>query len=259
MTQIYNIVVAKYLLQIVHNDSVVIFVDFHSGNTVLKDLWNVLFEEAMHIRSPVPRLYFDTLVMVNSGYEGHLNHFRLPTLPFISEFTEFLANKFEICRQRELNCLNMNILIILRQDTRNKDGTLTVTERKFYKERHMISQLKKDFPKYNIRGVRLESFPIRTQFSFISQTDFLIGIHGAGLTYTLFLPEHAGVLELFPSYRDTGNTHYRTISKWRNLFYRAWQNFNLKNEFPNFETHIPVRIIKYYIMEYIEIKCKTVQ
>ncbi|XP_048755573.2 EGF domain-specific O-linked N-acetylglucosamine transferase-like [Ostrea edulis] len=259
MTQIYNIVVAKHLLQITYNDSVIIFVDVHNEKTMLQELWNSLFKDAIHTRKPMPRLYFDTLVMINSGYEGHLSHLRLPNLPFISEFTEFFTRKFEICRRRELNCLNINILIILRQDTRNENDTLLVTERKFHNERQMLSQLRKEFPKYNIRGVRLDSFPIRTQFSFISQTDFLIGMHGAGLTYTLFLPEHAGVLELFPSYRDTGNTHYRTISKWRNLFYRAWQNFNLKNEFPNFETRFSARTIGYYIMEYINAKCKTVQ
>ncbi|XP_061185499.1 EGF domain-specific O-linked N-acetylglucosamine transferase-like [Saccostrea echinata] len=257
MTLIYNIVVAKILLHVTHNITVVIFVDTHQEKTILQELWETLFQEVVHIKKATATLHFGTLIMVNSGYDGYLSHFQLPRLPFISEFTQFVANKFRICNNKKLNCSSINILIILRQDGRNEDGSVKVTERKFYNERKLLSEIKKSLPAHRVRGVRLESFPIRTQFSFISQTDFLVGMHGAGMTYALFLPEHAGVLELFNANRDTGNLNYRTISKWRKLFYRAWQNYRVEDEFPNFETRFHARIIKYYFLEYIRFKCKN--
>ncbi|XP_062585351.1 EGF domain-specific O-linked N-acetylglucosamine transferase-like [Saccostrea cucullata] len=258
MTLIYNMVVAKFLLRITHSTTVVIFVDAYDEKTVLRELWDTLFQEIVHIKKVSNALHFRTLIMVNSGYEGYLSHFRLPRLPLVSEFTQFVANKFEICNKRELNCSSINILIILRQDDRNQNDSIKVIERKFYNEDRMLSEIKRSLPEHTVRGVRLESFPIKTQFSFIAKTDFLIGIHGAGMTYALFLPEHAGVLELFNANRDTGNLHYRTISKWRNLFYRAWQNYRMKDEFPNFRTRFHARTIKYYVMEYIRFKCKSI-
>lgn len=258
MTQMYNIVIAKLLLGISPNRSVVgIFADDYGSHTILQELWDSFFQETLPLSGESHRkFHFDKLIMINSGYEGYLNHHRLSKLPFVGEFKQYFKSLFGACSQRKLDCSSINIRVILRQDGMYRNGTIKVTERKFYNERNLLKEIQKSFPSHSVKGLRLENYPMKTQLLFISKTDFLIGVHGAGMTFALFLPEHAGVLELFPLYRDTGNVHYRTISKWRNLHYRAWQNFKTENEFPNFQTHFPVRVIAYYIQEFLNSRCK---
>lgn len=258
MTQMYNVVVAKLLLGISPNKSIVgLFADEYGSRTILQDLWDSLFQETLSLTGESHRKFrFDKLIMINSGYEGYLNHHRLPELPFVAEFKQYVTSLFGTCSLRKLDCSSINIRVILRQDGTYSNGTIKVTERKFYNERKLLEQIQNSFPSHSVKGLRLENYPMKTQFLFISKTDFLIGVHGAGMTFAIFLPEHSGVLELFPIYRDTGNVHYRTISKWRNLHYRAWQNFKTANEFPNFQTQFPVRVIVYYIQEFLNSRCK---
>lgn len=258
MTQMYNIVIAKLLLGISPNKSIVgIFADEYGSRTILKELWDSLFQETLSLTGESHRkFHFDKLIMINSGYEGYLSHHRLSRLPFVGEFKQYFTSMFGTCGQRRLDCSSINIRVILRQDGTYSNGTIKVTERKFYNERNLLEEIQKSFPSHSVKGLRLENYPMKTQFLFISKTDFLIGVHGAGMTFALFLPEQSGVLELFPLYRDTGNVHYRTISRWRNLHYRAWQNFKKENEFPNFQTHFPVRVIVYYIQEFLDSRCK---
>ena len=261
MTQVYNVVVAQLLLGLTptckNNRCVGLFMDKHGEHTDLQELWDGLFQEKLY-QGQGQRFHFDTIVLINSGYEGYLNHLRSPELPLIAEFQRYIPNLFGICDQRKLSCSSINIRVILRQDEMLNNGTIRIRERKFYNERKMLEEIQNSLPGHNVRGVRLENYPMKTQLTFISHTDFLVGVHGAGLTFALFLPEHAGVLELFPRYRDTGNVHYRTISKWRNLYYRAWQNYRAENEFPNFHTRFPVKNIVYYIMDYLDAKCKGI-
>ncbi len=49
-------------------------------------------------------------------------------------------------------------------------------------------------------------------------------MHGAALTHILFLPRHAGVIELFPYLPPGEEGHFRTFSKWRGLHYTSWKN-----------------------------------
>jgi len=58
-------------------------------------------------------------------------------------------------------------------------------------------------------------------------TDILIGAHGAGLTHSLWLPEEAAVIELFPS--NFHSSFFRNMAKWRGLAYYAIQNDKPEN------------------------------
>ena len=49
------------------------------------------------------------------------------------------------------------------------------------------------------RRVELSEYSIDEQLQLIATTDVLVGMHGAGLTHAVFLPDWAGVFELWPS------------------------------------------------------------
>ncbi|KAG2383218.1 hypothetical protein C9374_004555 [Naegleria lovaniensis] len=70
--------------------------------------------------------------------------------------------------------------------------------------------------------------PIEEQIRIIhQQTDILIGGHGAGLTHSLWLPEEAVLVELFPS--GFHSSFFRNLAKWRGIQYLAMQNDRPEN------------------------------
>ena len=101
----------------------------------------------------------------------------------------------------------------------------------------MIKALKVKFYQHNVTGVQMDSLDMHKQLSLISKTDILIGMHGAGLTHTLFLPKHAGVIEILPLTFGTG-THFSSIAKWRRLHYAKWRNNKMENEISDYETKV---------------------
>lgn len=96
--------------------------------------------------------------------------------------------------------------------------------------------------KHNVRGVQVDLYSMEQQLRWISDTDILVGMHGAGLTHALFLPKHAGVIEFYPTYWSDTNAHFRSIARWRKLKYMKWQNSDTNNELDNCYTRIPVNI-----------------
>lgn len=66
---------------------------------------------------------------------------------------------------------------------------------------------------------------VRDQLAAIVQTDVLVGMHGAALTYALYLPHHAGVLELWPKQGDMWRCFEHTATM-AGLVYHRWENPN---------------------------------
>jgi len=54
-------------------------------------------------------------------------------------------------------------------------------------------------------------------------------MHGAGLTYAMFMRSTSALIELFPSYWSAGE-HFAAIAKWRQLIYLRWVNNDLTAE-----------------------------
>ncbi|XP_060582274.1 uncharacterized protein LOC132738700, partial [Ruditapes philippinarum] len=71
-------------------------------------------------------------------------------------------------------------------------------------------------------------------------TDILVGMHGAGLTHVLFLPKHAGVVELCPSYWKKDKKHFVTFARWRKIPHLLWYNKDRKREIMRHSTIVDV-------------------
>lgn len=112
------------------------------------------------------------------------------------------------------------------------------------------------FPAYNIRGEQLDLYNVTTQLRIISKTDIFIGMHGAGLAYSMFLPPHSVVIELFPAYYKGMNWHMEFIARRSGHFYRSWRNRNNRLEDVQGQlTKVPPHVVVSLINDAVELVC----
>lgn len=191
------------------------------------------------------------------GYDSPmLNHF-LDSIPLIEQFHNHFLSSYKIKVKPVLNCKKIKILFIWRRDylahPRNPSGKIS---RKIKNEKELLKSVKRKFQDFPISGVQIDLFTLEQQLEMISNTDILIGMHGAGLTHTLFLPQHAGLIELIPNYWSSAMDHFMSIAQWRNLLYERWVNTDPHNEVPDDFTRIPPEVINVLVKSTLrKMKC----
>jgi len=73
---------------------------------------------------------------------------------------------------------------------------------------------------YTVRVARFShGFPFTSQLEIVANTDILAGVHGAGLSHALFLPEWAQVVEL---YNCGDPSCYLDLARLRGVGYHTW-------------------------------------
>nr|CAB3242774.1 glycosyltransferase [Phallusia mammillata] len=93
--------------------------------------------------------------------------------------------------------------------------------RKILNEDELLEVLR-SFPDFQLRveEFKHDDMTFKDQLSVTSNTDILIGIHGAGLTHALFLPNHAVIFELY----DCDAKCFRDLARLRGVRHMTWQN-----------------------------------
>ena len=191
--------------------------------------------------------------------DGGITDFESNHLAYSEEFRSFFLRELNISDSRSLACSCVTITLNLRRDKlfhpRNENG---IIGRKIFNEEEIIADLIKTFPNACIQGVLMDAMPMQNQLEIASSTDVLIGMHGAGMTHTMFLPKHAAVLELFPKDFKVGRPHYicfKKIAQWCGLKYGSWENFDKGNEMPYYYTVLLRDIILEKIKALMNILC----
>ncbi|KAK2163636.1 hypothetical protein LSH36_76g06021 [Paralvinella palmiformis] len=236
----------------------IVLFDAHPQGS-LDSTWHILFNTTRRISVLPKRTLFSNMVWNILGYNSPMLDHYGPGMPLIEEFRNFFLMSFDISGESELNCAELNVLFIWRRDyvahPRNPTGTIS---RKIYNEKELMKSVQEKYPTYRIRGMQIDMFDMRKQLSAIVSTDILIGMHGAGLTHSLFLPAHAAVIEMIPNYWSAAFDHFYAISKWRNLIYKKWSNEDPHNEVPNGYTKIPTGVVHSLLKSVIKEMCHKV-
>ncbi|KAH3892286.1 hypothetical protein DPMN_016401 [Dreissena polymorpha] len=243
MTDFYNVFFLLEVFNIKAEHVSILFLDGHPQGA-LDRTWGVLFNgftRASDIKQPT---VFPYMLWATIGYDSPLNTHELTHVPILGEFRTFFLRKHGIVKNDRLSCDHLTILFIWRRDylahPRNPSGSVS---RKIKNEEELVTAAKRNFSQHLILDVQIDLFDMRDQLKMVSQSDILIGMHGAGLTHTLFLPQHAGLIELYPTYWSQSNVHFKSMAIWRSLHYRSWQNSDTTKETENQYTVVDVNIV----------------
>lgn len=121
----------------------------------------------------------------------------------------------------------MNISDTFEYNAQKDPGTIRITFisrntkfRKILNEDQLISSLKKKSRKFIVTKVDLNHhMAFSDQVNITANTDILIGIHGAGLTHALFLPDYSVLFEIY----NCEDEHcYKDLARLRGVKYLTW-------------------------------------
>lgn len=118
--------------------------------------------------------------------------------PLFIPFTNQILLNYKISHGTSKN----NIVFILRK------GSRSITN---------IDDVKKQFATNQIQYVYMEDHSVYDQINLISKCNILIGVHGQGLTWLVFMKPNSTLIELYPGNSSTDN--YIRFSKLANIRY----------------------------------------
>lgn len=114
--------------------------------------------------------------------------------PLFDDFKKTILNNFDIEYKKNDK---KNITFILRK------GTREITN---------IDYVQDNLQSYNINYVYLENHSVKEQLEIIANTDILIGVHGAGLSWSIFMKKNSTLIEMYP-----GNSNTDNYIRWCNI------------------------------------------
>jgi hypothetical protein len=120
--------------------------------------------------------------------------------PLFDDFKKSILNNFDIEYSKNSS---KKVTFILR------NGTREITN---------IDYVKDKFQSYNINYIYLENHTVKEQLEIIANTDILIGVHGAGLSWCIFMKNNSTLVEMYPGNSNTDN--YIRWCKIANIKYK---------------------------------------
>ena len=253
MTDWYNVFALMQFFNRTQADTDVVLVDGHPRGQ-LDAVWRRLFQNVYRVSALRQRTRFSRLVWATPGYRSPLMSHDALDVPLLEQFRAFfLASHLLDSTPRALDCRRLDILFVWRRDylahPRNPLGRVG---RKVANERQLISHARKLWPWARVHGAQLDAFNMHTQLRLISTADILVGMHGAGLTHTLFLPAHGGLVEIKPPYWQE-HGHFEAIARWRHLHYAVWLNED--EETMDSYSYVPLNMISECLGEIVRKIC----
>ena len=120
--------------------------------------------------------------------------------PLFDDFKKTILNNFDIEYRKNST---KHITFILR------NGTREITN---------IDYVKDNLQSYNINYIYLENHTVKEQLEIIANTDILIGVHGAGLSWCIFMKNGSTLIEMYPG--DSNTDNYIRWCKIANINYK---------------------------------------
>ena len=243
LLDVYDIyLTCNFLNHSTENTSVLLVDARPQGN--LDSLWNI-FRSVERLSSLNSSVTYDVLNWRFNRAQSPLLEYVLTPLPLGKEFRYFVFSSYHLSRVHTRDCGKLNIFFLWRRDyiahPRNPSGKVS---RKIKNENQLLRETSQAFPNHNITGLQLDSLHIRKQIEIISHTDIFIGMHGAGMTFSMFLPDNSAVVEMFPAYYKSPNWHMEYVARRSGHTYIKWKSTDhTLDDMDTESTTVPIDII----------------
>ena len=204
------------------------------GSRTSLDKIFVVFMERVAWKNPYHNLQMLYEVWLDSHPESPYRELwlqRFREVQSISELQEGLLGHAVVCRGHYTsslsNCLgprpprwNEFRRFLLGNPVTISPPTLTFVSREKARIRRLVnreallSELRARLPGVEIREIRMEDLTLSEQIEVARTTRLLVGVHGAGLSYTAFLPPDAGLVEFFPDIYHSFRFTFFNLARW---------------------------------------------
>ena len=204
----------------------VLFVEKYQ-ETPMDLIWKNLFNSTCNITSLPKKTLYNNLILSLSNHDNPMNEFDAPSLPLVEEFRDYILSTYRINGNTySLRCKNLNIVFVWRNHniTYSETCLKKSLSRKTRNVPELVRSLRNRFPNFTVRAMQMEILNFQQQLRLMSKTDILVGMIGAGLIHSLFLPPHAGLIELRPYFWRNKDRYFEAVARWRKLKYIMWQN-----------------------------------
>uniref|UniRef100_A0A3B4CFV1 EGF domain-specific O-linked N-acetylglucosamine transferase n=1 Tax=Pygocentrus nattereri TaxID=42514 RepID=A0A3B4CFV1_PYGNA len=232
-------------------DFVNLYISQHLNNSFSRDINIVMWDTSLYgygdLFSETWRAFSDYDIIHLKTYDSKRVCFRdaffslLPRMRYgLFYNTPLISNchsegMFRAFSQHVLHRLNIT-------QARLKDGRVRVTllarstdYRRILNQQELINALK-TVTLFEVKLVdyKYKDMPFLEQIRVTHNSDIFIGMHGAGLTHLLFLPDWAVIFEL---YNCQDESCYRDLARLRGIHYLTWQRQD--KVFPEDKGHHP--------------------
>uniref|UniRef100_A0AAR2JQ29 EGF domain-specific O-linked N-acetylglucosamine transferase n=1 Tax=Pygocentrus nattereri TaxID=42514 RepID=A0AAR2JQ29_PYGNA len=235
-------------------DFVNLYISQHLNNSFSRDINIVMWDTSLYgygdLFSETWRAFSDYDIIHLKTYDSKRVCFRdaffslLPRMRYgLFYNTPLISNchsegMFRAFSQHVLHRLNIT-------QARLKDGRVRVTllarstdYRRILNQQELINALK-TVTLFEVKLVdyKYKDMPFLEQIRVTHNSDIFIGMHGAGLTHLLFLPDWAVIFELYVIYNCQDESCYRDLARLRGIHYLTWQRQD--KVFPEDKGHHP--------------------
>ncbi|XP_046584235.1 EGF domain-specific O-linked N-acetylglucosamine transferase-like [Haliotis rubra] len=203
-------------------ETTILILDAHPA-TGLDGLWELFFKKVVRVGWLKTTTFLEQFALVPHLKLVPIVRGEKP-VPYIDDFRYDVSYRAGGFQGRRIDCDRIKITLVLRRNyiahSRNFGG---IIGRQFNNSDDLTRSLKSTFPKDLVRAVALETLTVSEQIRLATETDILIGVHGAGLTLTLFQVPGTGLIELFTfDYRLYRNNHMEKLAVLGGRFYSSW-------------------------------------
>ncbi|KAL4237441.1 hypothetical protein ACF0H5_002158 [Mactra antiquata] len=243
MTDWFNTYLVTKVFHLDPKNVTILWIDGHPDGG-LDSVWRTIFGKVVRIGEIREPVKFSNMIWGIVGYDSLIEDHFSQEVPYLEDFRTLFLSSFGVTIDDQLDCDKLNVLLIWRRDyvahPRNPSGSVA---RKIKNEDELFETMTEVFEGHNVKAMQIDLLPMSEQLSITSKTDILIGMHGAGLSHSLFLPRHAGLIEMFPIYHPNQNMHFKAMATWRHLYYSEWSNYDPSNELENYYTIVDVESV----------------
>ncbi|XP_037037948.1 beta-1,2-xylosyltransferase RCN11-like [Bradysia coprophila] len=194
-------------------------------NNPLFTFWSELFPKGVRIirNDPFPRnTCFARSITNMYGMRSHFTEFggyktdTYCSSPILKGFRSWAIEKLQIDGTVPVKRLTL-LFISRRQYLSSRSITRVLVN-----EDVILETIKTRFPSLNVVVFRPETYKTFKEQTVIAvQGNILVGVHGAGLVYSMFMTPGSHLIEIFMDDRNSMNRHYHNIAMWMGLQYHS--------------------------------------